>query len=71
MASQLFCPLPGAFDWARNTLDMHRKDKREYVYTRAQLEAAKTHDDLWNAAQVRKSSGRNSASQYTVATLLN
>lgn len=28
-----------------------RKDKREYVYTLAQFEDAKTHDNLWNAAQ--------------------
>jgi hypothetical protein len=41
----------GAHDWARTTLDAHRKDKREHVYTREQLEGASSHDDLWNAAQ--------------------
>lgn len=39
-------------DWAKETLDEHRKDKREYVYTKRQFEQAKTHDDAWNAAQI-------------------
>ncbi len=38
--------------WARKTLSEHRNDKREYVYTRHQLEQAKTHDPYWNAAQI-------------------
>jgi deoxyribodipyrimidine photo-lyase len=38
-------------EWAKRTLDEHRKDLREYVYTRDQFENAETHDDLWNAAQ--------------------
>ncbi len=37
--------------WARNTLNYHRRDKREYVYSLAEFEAAKTHDPYWNAAQ--------------------
>ena len=37
--------------WALKTLDQHRKDKREYVYSRAQWEAGATHDPCWNAAQ--------------------
>ena len=36
--------------WAQKTLKQHQKDKREYVYTRSQLENAKTHDEYWNAA---------------------
>jgi deoxyribodipyrimidine photo-lyase len=36
--------------WARKTLKQHQKDKREYVYTRRQLEDAATHDEYWNAA---------------------
>ena len=43
----------GATDWAQKTLNDHRKDKRDYVYTRTQLEQAKTHDDLWNASQLQ------------------
>lgn len=38
-------------DWARKSLDKHRSDKREHVYALATLEAAATHDPLWNAAQ--------------------
>lgn len=38
-------------DWARRTLDEHRDDSREYVYTLAEFEQSKTHDELWNAAQ--------------------
>jgi deoxyribodipyrimidine photo-lyase len=39
--------LPG---WAKQTLEEHKSDEREYVYTRAQLENAETHDEYWNAA---------------------
>ncbi|XP_037537541.1 CPD photolyase [Nematolebias whitei] len=41
----------GAYEWAQKTLKDHAKDKREYLYTREQLEKAQTHDKLWNAAQ--------------------
>jgi len=37
--------------WARRTLDDHARDPRAPVYTERQLEAAATHDPLWNAAQ--------------------
>jgi len=37
--------------WARNTLALHRRDKRPYLYTTEQLESAQTHDPYWNAAQ--------------------
>ena len=37
--------------WALKTLDQHRKDQREFVYSRAQWEAGATHDPCWNAAQ--------------------
>jgi deoxyribodipyrimidine photo-lyase len=37
--------------WARDTLERHRSDPREWVYTERQLERAETHDPLWNAAQ--------------------
>jgi deoxyribodipyrimidine photo-lyase len=40
-------------DWARNTLGVHRKDRRPYRYTSEELESARTHDPLWNAAQVQ------------------
>ncbi len=43
-----FASLPG---WAKRTLNVHRRDKREYVYTKEQFENAQTHDPYWNAAQ--------------------
>jgi len=39
------------YDWAKDTLKAHASDKREHVYTLEQFQRAKTHDDLWNAAQ--------------------
>ncbi|GIV46146.1 MAG: deoxyribodipyrimidine photo-lyase [Ignavibacterium sp.] len=39
-------------DWAKKTLNEHRKDKREFVYSLEDFEQAKTHEDLWNAAQL-------------------
>ena len=36
--------------WAKKSLSEHRNDKREFVYTRKQLEDAQTHDKYWNAA---------------------
>lgn len=39
-------------EWAKKTLDEHRKDKREYVYSLSIFEEARTHDNLWNAAQI-------------------
>lgn len=43
-----FASLP---DWARATLDAHRLDPRDPGYDLSQLEAAATHDPVWNAAQ--------------------
>lgn len=37
--------------WARRTLDAHRGDPRLRLYSLAQMEAAGTHDEVWNAAQ--------------------
>ncbi|MGD2015880.1 MAG: deoxyribodipyrimidine photolyase, partial [Desulfobacterales bacterium] len=41
--------IPG---WAQKTLADHQDDKREYVYTRRQLENADTHDPYWNASML-------------------
>ncbi len=38
-------------DWARRTLEMHEKDRRPHLYDLAEFEGARTHDELWNAAQ--------------------
>jgi deoxyribodipyrimidine photo-lyase len=40
-------------DWAKKSLEEHRKDTREYLYPYEQLEQGKTHDGLWNAAQIQ------------------
>jgi deoxyribodipyrimidine photo-lyase len=37
--------------WAIKTLEEHRKDKREAIYSPAQLEEGRTADPYWNAAQ--------------------
>jgi deoxyribodipyrimidine photo-lyase len=37
--------------WSKRTLNFHRSDKREYVYTFEHFEKAQTHDPYWNAAQ--------------------
>ncbi len=44
--------LAGSPAWAQRTLAAHAHDGRPYIYTEAQLEAAETHDPLWNAAQL-------------------
>tara|TARA_B000000477_G_scaffold117082_1_gene115426 strand:+ start:2250 stop:3617 length:1368 start_codon:yes stop_codon:yes gene_type:complete len=41
----------GFHDWAKKTLNEHREDERDYIYSPSEFENAKTHDDLWNAAQ--------------------
>ena len=38
-------------EWARETLETHASDDREYVYTLEEFAQARTHDELWNAAQ--------------------
>lgn len=37
--------------WALETLENHRNDNRDYIYTLQDLESAQTHDNSWNAAQ--------------------
>jgi deoxyribodipyrimidine photo-lyase len=39
--------------WALKTLRLHARDERSYLYTLTQFETAKTHDALWNAAQMQ------------------
>jgi len=48
-----FHSLESLAGWAKQTLDEHESDKRQYLYTLEQLENSKTHDDLWNAAQTQ------------------
>jgi len=42
-----FSSLP---DWAKVSLNIHRADRREYIYNTQMLEDAATHDPYWNAA---------------------
>lgn len=38
-------------NWAREELAAHEKDDHQYLYSLEELESARTHDPLWNAAQ--------------------
>jgi deoxyribodipyrimidine photo-lyase len=40
-------------DWALRTLGKHARDRRPALYSARQLEAAETHDPLWNAGQLQ------------------
>lgn len=42
----------GFHPWAKQTLQEHFGDIREFIYSLEEFENAKTHDDLWNAAQL-------------------
>lgn len=45
--------IKGAHNWAKKTIDEHRNDNREYIYSYEEFEQAVTHDNLWNAAQTQ------------------
>lgn len=38
-------------EWVHKTMREHADDKRSPIYSLEELEAARTHDELWNAAQ--------------------
>jgi deoxyribodipyrimidine photo-lyase len=40
-------------DWSRATLEKHACDRRPFVYSLDAFAAARTHDELWNAAQTQ------------------
>lgn len=40
-------------DWALKTMEKHRRDKREWIYSYEELEYSQTHDMIWNAAQTQ------------------
>ncbi len=50
--NEAYDSLEGAPAWARKTLGDHERDRRPYRYRPDVLEAADTHDPLWNAAQM-------------------
>ena len=37
-------------DWALKTLEKHRDDPREHIYSYEELALSQTHDEIWNAA---------------------
>jgi deoxyribodipyrimidine photo-lyase len=39
--------------WALETLKTHEMDEREYIYSLEEFDKGKTHDPLWNAAQLQ------------------
>jgi deoxyribodipyrimidine photo-lyase len=43
----------GAHEWAQKTIAEHAADEREHLYVTRELEAGKTHDELWNAMQMQ------------------
>lgn len=45
--------IEGAPKWAQDTIAAHRHDEREHLYSFSELEASKTQDALWNAAQLQ------------------
>ncbi|MCB1177504.1 MAG: deoxyribodipyrimidine photolyase, partial [Leptospiraceae bacterium] len=46
-------------EWLKNNLETHKNDKREFIYSKSELENSKTHDIAWNAAQTElKLTGR-------------
>jgi len=38
--------------WGRKTLEEHKNDKRDYIYSLKEFENGETFDDLWNACQM-------------------
>lgn len=40
-------------DWVLKTMDAHKDDPREWIYSYEELANSKTHDDIWNAAQTQ------------------
>ncbi|MEO6487132.1 MAG: deoxyribodipyrimidine photolyase, partial [Thermoanaerobaculia bacterium] len=38
-------------DWARRTLDAHRRDRRKPEFSYEEMEGAQTYDEVWNLAQ--------------------
>jgi len=42
----------GLQNWAKNTLNEERNSPREFIYDVDKFENAKTHDELWNTAQL-------------------
>jgi deoxyribodipyrimidine photo-lyase len=42
----------GFAPWARQSLEEHRGDRREYIYSLEEFDQARTHEPLWNGCQM-------------------
>lgn len=43
----------GLPNWGQKTLNNHRADFRQYIYTKEEFEFSKTHSELWNKLQIQ------------------
>ncbi|MGM0413807.1 MAG: deoxyribodipyrimidine photo-lyase [Bacillota bacterium] len=51
--NKLYDSYPEALpEWAKETLEIHAVDPREYIYSKSEFENAETHDYYWNTAQL-------------------
>ncbi len=51
--NEMYDSYDGFPSWAQDTLQKASADRREYTYTYEEFRDAKTHDDVWNAAQMQ------------------
>jgi deoxyribodipyrimidine photo-lyase len=49
--NQNYDSFQGFLEWAKLSLNLHRNDKRDYIYNLEEFENGLTHDKYWNAAQ--------------------
>jgi deoxyribodipyrimidine photo-lyase len=50
---RIYDSMDSALSWAQETLQVHASDPREWDFSTSELETSRTHDDLWNAAQLQ------------------
>jgi deoxyribodipyrimidine photo-lyase len=50
--NQNYDSVEGFPEWSKVSLKIHAKDEREFLYKDEEFEKGKTHDKLWNAAQL-------------------
>lgn len=51
--NKLYDEINSTHSWAKETLQNHADDPRQFIYSLKQLENAETHDSLWNASQIQ------------------
>jgi deoxyribodipyrimidine photo-lyase len=50
---EIYDSLESALLWAQETLEVHSSDVRDWLFSTKELEEGRSHDDLWNAAQLQ------------------